>query len=242
MQAIVPLAAPVRHLQRRARTLRPRCGATSAGGFKVERAPAEDARQRAACAFHLAIPVADLAASRRFYGELLGFPEGRSAPRWIDFNAFGHQLVCHLVDGYAASTAQNAVDGDPVPVPHFGAALPVPQFHALAERLRAAGVAFELEPHLRFRGAPGEQWCMFLRDPSGNALEFKAVRPFSRCQCLDLRVPVSRALTRQVSAALRADERARQPVRAVHCGIAVLYSNAAPPAKAARRCFAATAA
>ena len=177
MQAVMPLAAPVRHLQRRARALRPRCsGAPSAGGFKVARAPAEDARLRAACAFHLAIPVADLAASRRFYGDVLGFPEGRSSARWIDYNAFGHQLVCHLVDGYAASTAQNAVDGDPVPVPHFGAALPVPQFHALAERLRAAGVAFELEPHLRFRGAPGEQWCMFLRDPSGNAIEFKAVR------------------------------------------------------------------
>lgn len=119
--------------------------------------------------------MSDLAASRRFYSGVLGFPEGRSAPRWVDYNVFGHQVVCHLVDGYAGATAQNAVDGDPVPVPHFGVALPVPHFHALAERLEAAGVHFELEPHLRFRGAPGEQWCMFFRDPSGNALEFKAM-------------------------------------------------------------------
>ena len=171
MPAVAPLAAPACHLRRVA----PRACASSPGGFKVARAPSEDARLRASCAFHLAIPVADLAASRRFYGQTLGFPEGRSAPRWVDFNAYGHQLVCHLVDGYSARTAQNAVDGDPVPVPHFGAALPVPEFHALAQRLRAAGVAFELEPHLRFRGAPGEQWCMFLRDPSGNAIEFKAM-------------------------------------------------------------------
>ena len=83
--------------------------------------------------------------------------------------------MCHLVDGYSAATSRNAVDGDPVPVPHFGLALSVAEFHALAERLRAAGTRFELEPHLRFAGAPGEQWCMFLCDPSGNALEFKAM-------------------------------------------------------------------
>jgi extradiol dioxygenase family protein len=159
MQAVVPLTAPLQPRLRRYAAprgaARPRCSAAS--GYKLERAPAEDARLRAVCAFHLAIPVADLAASRRFYGGVLGFPEGRSAPRWIDFNIYGHQVVCHLVDGYSASTAQNAVDGDPVPVPHFGVALPVPEFEALAQRLRAAGVVFELEPHTRFAGAPGEQ-------------------------------------------------------------------------------------
>ena len=178
MQALAaPLrAAPLRRRQPALRcAARPRCSAASASGFKLERAPAEDARLRAVCAFHLAIPVGDLAASRRFYGQVLGFPEGRSAPRWVDYNVYGHQVVCHLVDGYSATTSQNAVDGDPVPVPHFGVALPVEEFKALAERLRVAGVRFELEPHVRFAGKPGEQWCMFFRDPSGNALEFKAM-------------------------------------------------------------------
>ena len=177
MTQALPLAALPQPLRRRQPTRRssPRCSASTSAGFKVERSPAEDARLRAACAFHLAIPVGDIAASRRFYGQTLGFPEGRSAPRWVDYNAYGHQLVCHLVDGYSATTAQNAVDGDPVPVPHFGVALPVPEFNALADRLRAAGVHFELEPHTRFKGAPGEQLCMFFRDPSGNALEFKAM-------------------------------------------------------------------
>lgn len=139
--------------------------------------------------FHLAIPVRDVHEARLFYGGLLGFPEGRSADTWVDFNAYGSQLVAHLVRGYSAQTSQNAVDGDAVPVPHFGAALSVDEFHALAARLRerggwgqedggqcgAFGLKFEIEPHLRFRGAPGEQWTMFFRDPSGNALEFKAM-------------------------------------------------------------------
>jgi extradiol dioxygenase family protein len=98
-----------------------------------------------------------------------------SSARWVDYNFYGHQVVCHLVDGYSAARSHNAVDGDPVPVPHAGVNLSVADFHALAERLSAAGVRFELEPHLRFAGAPGEQWCMFLLDPSGNALEFKAM-------------------------------------------------------------------
>lgn len=101
--------------------------------------------------------------------------EGRSAARWADFSLFGHQIVAHLVDGYRADASANAVDGDPVPVPHFGAALGVDAFHALADRLKAKGVAFEIEPHLRFAGQPGEQWTMFFKDPSGNALEFKAM-------------------------------------------------------------------
>ena len=133
--------------------------------------------------FHLAIPVRDVQEARAFYGGLLGFPEGRSADTWVDFNAYGSQLVAHRVPGFAASSHQNAVDGDAVPVPHFGAALTVDEFHALAERLKKGyrddkfsfDVAFEIAPHVRFVGKPGEQWTMFFRDPSGNALEFKAM-------------------------------------------------------------------
>jgi uncharacterized protein len=95
--------------------------------------------------------------------------------RWVDFNLYGHQIVAHKVDGYDAAAAVNAVDGDPVPVPHFGLALSVPDFHALAERVAGAGVQFEIEPHLRFQGQPGEQWTMFFRDPSKNCIEIKAM-------------------------------------------------------------------
>ena len=105
----------------------------------------------------------------------LGCPEGRSSSTWVDFNLYGHQLVCHEVKGYDAASTSSAVDGDPVPVPHFGLALSVAEFHELASKVKEAGVRFELEPHLRFRGQPGEQWTMFFRDPSGNALEFKAM-------------------------------------------------------------------
>jgi extradiol dioxygenase family protein len=130
--------------------------------------------------FHLAIPVRDIAEARAFYGGLLGFSEGRSSATWVDFNCYGSQLVAHRVEGYSAQTAQNAVDGDAVPVPHCGAALSVEEFHELSARLSAGGAAFgfagfEIEPHLRFVGKPGEQWTMFFRDPSGNALEFKAM-------------------------------------------------------------------
>lgn len=125
--------------------------------------------------FHLAFPVHDIAAARAFYGGTMCCSEGRSAKTWVDFSLFGHQIVAHLVPGYTAAAAQNAVDGDAVPVPHFGAALSVEQFHSLAARLQAAGVEFVIPPHLRFQGQPGEQWTMFFRDPSGNALEFKAM-------------------------------------------------------------------
>ncbi|MGW5053332.1 VOC family protein [Actinokineospora sp. NPDC004072] len=123
-------------------------------------------------AFHLAIPVDDLAAAREFYGGLLGCPQGRDSDTWIDWDLRGHQLVTHLAPRQAE--ASNPVDGHGVPVPHFGLVLAVPDFHALAERLRAAGAAFVIEPYVRFAGQPGEQWTMFLRDPAGNALEFKA--------------------------------------------------------------------
>ncbi|NND75175.1 MAG: VOC family protein [Ilumatobacter sp.] len=127
--------------------------------------------------FHLAMPVHDLAAARAFYGELLGCPEGRSAERWVDFDLFGHQFVAHLDASLAergARAATNAVDGDDVPVPHFGVLLSPADWHALADRLRASGTSFVIEPHTRFAGEVGEQSTMFLLDPSGNALEFKA--------------------------------------------------------------------
>ncbi|GAB2596115.1 VOC family protein [Streptomyces capparidis] len=124
--------------------------------------------------FHLAVPVDDLAAARRFYGGVLGLEEGRSAESWVDWNLHGHQFVTHLAPGRARDRAHNAVDGHDVPVPHFGLILTVPRFQELAGRLRAAGTAFVIEPYLRFAGQPGEQWTMFLLDPAGNALEFKA--------------------------------------------------------------------
>ncbi len=126
----------------------------------------------ASIAFHLAIPVSDLANARWFYGELLGCPEGRSSDRWIDYNFFGHQLVCHCTDS-AIALARNDVDGDAVPVPHFGAVLDLPAWRRLADRLQTAGYPFALEPRLRFEGETGEQGTFFIYDPFGNAIEFK---------------------------------------------------------------------
>jgi hypothetical protein len=125
--------------------------------------------------FHLAFPVDDLAAARRFYGELLGCAEGRSADDWIDFNLYGHQIVAHLAPDAAPARAINPVDGEDVPVPHFGIVLPIGQWEALAERLQDAAVEFVIPPTVRFKGQPGEQATMFFRDPAGNALEFKAM-------------------------------------------------------------------
>lgn len=124
--------------------------------------------------FHLAFPVHDLQAARTFYGGLLGCPEGRSSAEWIDFNLYGHQVVAHLAPHETARASTNAVDGDQVPVRHFGVVLDMPQWEALAQRLQEAGVAFVIEPHIRFKGEVGEQATMFFLDPSGNALEFKA--------------------------------------------------------------------
>ncbi len=123
--------------------------------------------------FHLAIPVDDLALCRDFYGDTLGFPEGRSAEHWVDFNMFGHQLVIHQTGGGGVA-GTNPVDGDAVPVPHFGALLEVDDWHAFAARLRAQMIDFVIEPHVRFEGEVGEQHTMFFMDPAGNALEFKA--------------------------------------------------------------------
>jgi len=123
--------------------------------------------------FHLAVPVDDLAAATAFYGEVLGCPAGRSTEQWADWDLYGHQFVTHVVAG-AGTRAHNPVDGHDVPIPHFGVLLSVAEFHALTERLRAAGTSFVIEPYLRFAGKPGEQWTMFFLDPAGNALEFKA--------------------------------------------------------------------
>ena len=124
--------------------------------------------------FHLAFPVHDLDAARGFYGGVLGCREGRSSDRWIDFDFHGHQIVAHLDERTGASAAGNMVDGHQVPVPHFGLVLGMADWEALAARVRDAGVPFGIEPHVRFRGQAGEQATMFFRDPSGNALEFKA--------------------------------------------------------------------
>lgn len=124
--------------------------------------------------FHLAFPVHDLSAARAFYGELLGCPEGRSSPDWIDFNFYGHQIVAHLAPDECANSALSQVDGHGVPVRHFGAVLSIPQWEALAAKLKAAGTEFVIEPYIRFKGEPGEQATMFFRDPSGNAVEIKA--------------------------------------------------------------------
>jgi len=124
--------------------------------------------------FHLAFPVHDLAAARAFYGGMMGCKEGRSSDHWIDFDFYGHQIVAHLDPAARPIAVSNAVDGHDVPVPHFGIVLTPADWHALADRLRAAGTVFGIEPHTRFAGQPGEQSTMFFRDPSGNALEFKA--------------------------------------------------------------------
>jgi extradiol dioxygenase family protein len=124
--------------------------------------------------FHLAFPVRDLAEARAFYGELLGCPEGRSSAEWIDFDFHGHQIVAHLAPSEIGHRATSPVDGEDVPVRHFGLILTLPAWEALAEKLKAAGVRFVIEPQVRFKGQPGEQATMFFLDPSGNALEFKA--------------------------------------------------------------------
>lgn len=123
--------------------------------------------------FHLAMPVDDLEAARKFYGETLGLQRGRSSENWTDWNLYGHQVVTHLAPG-RISQIHNPVDGHDVPVPHFGVILTIPDFQRLAQRLRDNDVQFVIEPYVRFEGEVGEQWTMFFTDPAGNALEFKA--------------------------------------------------------------------
>ena len=135
--------------------------------------------QHAMPPFHLAFPVHSLAAAREFYGELLGCPEGRSSDAWVDFNFYGHQIVAHLAPEEAGHRSTSAVDGDAVPVRHFGVVLSIPQWEELADKLRAAGTRFIIEPHVRFKGEVGEQATMFFLDPSGNAVEIKAFADMS---------------------------------------------------------------
>ena len=130
--------------------------------------------------FHLAFPVHDLAAARVFYGDLLGCPEGRSSAQWVDFDFFGHQVVAHLAPDECRMAATGQVDGDAVPVRHFGAILDMAGWQTLADSLQAAGTRFIIEPHVRFKGQVGEQATMFFLDPSGNALEFKSFADMSQ--------------------------------------------------------------
>ena len=125
--------------------------------------------------FHLAMPVDDIDEARRFYGEVLQCKEGRSAERWVDFDLFGHQLSLHLAQG-CGDRAANPVDGDSVPIPHFGVVLPWDAWHELRDRLLANDTEFVIPPRIRFQGEPGEQATLFFRDPAGNALEFKSFR------------------------------------------------------------------
>jgi extradiol dioxygenase family protein len=124
--------------------------------------------------FHLAFPVHDLSLARKFYGQTLGCPEGRSADDWVDFNFYGHQIVAHLAPDETGPAQRNAVDGHGVPVRHFGIVLPMADWEALAARLKTLGIEFVIEPYIRFKGEPGEQATMFFLDPSGNAIEIKA--------------------------------------------------------------------
>ena len=124
--------------------------------------------------FHLAFPVRDLTEARRFYGDLLGCPEGRSSPQWVDFNFYGHQIVAHLCEEKELEVAVSEVDGEDVPVRHFGVILTLPQWETITAKLQGAQVRFIIEPQVRFRGQPGEQATCFFLDPSGNALELKA--------------------------------------------------------------------
>ena len=123
--------------------------------------------------FHLAFPVNNLDTTREFYTKVLGCKEGRSSDRWIDFDMYGHQVVAHLVDSMEKAEA-NQVDGDEVPASHFGVILTMEAWNSLSSRLKESGQEFIIEPHIRFKGEPGEQATMFFLDPCGNAIEFKA--------------------------------------------------------------------
>jgi uncharacterized protein len=130
--------------------------------------------------FHIAIPVHNLEDCRQFYRDVLNCEEGRSSDHWVDFNLFGHQLVIHYKPKTTEDLHTNAVDGKDVPVPHYGVVLPWEEFHNFANHLKAKSVHFIIEPYIRFEGQVGEQATMFFKDPSGNALEFKAFKDISQ--------------------------------------------------------------
>ncbi len=126
--------------------------------------------------FHLAVPVHDISLARRFYGEIMGCAEGRSSDHWVDFDFYGHQFVAHQKEGMKADLHENPVDGLQVPVPHFGVVLDWDDWEELADRFRKANLNFIIEPYIRFEGQLGEQGTFFLKDFSGNALEFKSFK------------------------------------------------------------------
>ncbi|MGB3183884.1 MAG: VOC family protein [Cyclobacteriaceae bacterium] len=130
--------------------------------------------------FHLAFPVKDLEATEDFYKNLIGCRIGRRSDRWIDFDFFGHQITAHLKPEELKNALTNEVDGDSVPVRHFGAVLPWEDWHRLADRMKEVETEFVIQPHTRFQGEPGEQATMFFMDPSGNALEFKSFKDPSK--------------------------------------------------------------
>lgn len=130
--------------------------------------------------FHLAIPVHNLELCRDFYTNTLNMQEGRSSAHWIDYNFFGHQLVIHFKEKGKEDTSTNSVDGKDVPIPHFGVVLPWDTFQGFSELLKSKGIKFSIEPYIRFEGLVGEQATMFFKDPSGNALEFKAFKDSSQ--------------------------------------------------------------
>src|SRR3954470_3691172 len=137
------------------------------------RTPIRQCRYAQPSPFSPCFPVRDLSETRAFYGQLLGCREGRSSDEWVDFDFFGHQIVAHLSPSEGGAEGSNCVDGEDVPVRHFGVILEMPEWRDLAGRLAGAGVKFLIEPGVRFEGQPGEQATLFVRDPSGNALEFK---------------------------------------------------------------------
>ena len=127
--------------------------------------------------FHLAIPVSDIEIAKEFYGSKLGFSEGRSDDHWIDYDFFGHQLVCHIGE---VNSISNEVDGKDVPIPHFGIVLEWDQFDLFSDKIRSSNIEFVIEPYVRFEGLPGEQKTMFFKDPSGNAIEIKAFKDIQK--------------------------------------------------------------
>lgn len=130
--------------------------------------------------FHLAIPVNNLELCRDFYTNILNFEEGRSSDHWVDYNFFGHQLVIHFKEEELTEAPTNLVDGKDVPVPHFGVVLDWNVFHEFAEHIKLKNIEFIIEPYIRFKGQVGEQATMFFKDPSGNALEFKAFKDMNQ--------------------------------------------------------------
>ncbi len=137
--------------------------------------------------FHLAFPVQDLEKTRSFYKNLLGCSEGRSSERWVDFDFFGHQITAHLESSEERETLTNIVDGETIPVRHFGVILDWNEWHQLAERLQQTEIEFRVKPQIRFQGQVGEQATLFIQDPSGNVLEFKSFQDDSQIFAQDVK-------------------------------------------------------